>query len=160
MTAATRSLRFLCHRQRSVRSPHRPVPPHSRQGTRALPYKKCNARRGTTPAIVRHTILFVTIRRGRCLHRPVPPHSRQGTQALPYKRCNAGRGATLAVTHRTVLLVTIRRGRRPRRPVLPHFLSHNVGWGALTPPHTYLSANSRRSGPCVRSPHHTLCNFS
>ena len=29
MTAATRSLRFLCHRQRSVRSPHRPAPPHS-----------------------------------------------------------------------------------------------------------------------------------
>ncbi len=25
MTAATRSLRFLCHRQRSVRSPHRPA---------------------------------------------------------------------------------------------------------------------------------------
>ena len=26
LTAATRSLRFLCHRQRSVRSPHRPAP--------------------------------------------------------------------------------------------------------------------------------------
>ena len=27
LTAATRSLRFLCHRQRSVRSPHRPAAP-------------------------------------------------------------------------------------------------------------------------------------
>ena len=31
LTAATRSLRFLCHWQRSVRSPHRPAPPHSLQ---------------------------------------------------------------------------------------------------------------------------------
>ena len=29
LTAATRSLRFLCHRQRSVRSPHRPAVLHS-----------------------------------------------------------------------------------------------------------------------------------
>ena len=28
LTAATRSLRFLCHRQRSVRSPHRPALPY------------------------------------------------------------------------------------------------------------------------------------
>ena len=31
LTAATRSLRFLCHWQRSVRSPHRPAPPQSLQ---------------------------------------------------------------------------------------------------------------------------------
>ena len=31
LTAATRSLRFLCHWQRSVRSPHRPAPPRSLQ---------------------------------------------------------------------------------------------------------------------------------
>ena len=146
---------------RRGRCPHRPVPPHSRQGTRALPYKKYNARRGATPAFARRITLYVAFRRGRCPHRPVLQHSRQGTRALPYKRCNTGRGATLAVTHRTVLFVTIRRGRRPRRPVLPHFLSHNVGRDALIPPpHTYLSANSRRSGPCVCLPHHTLCIFS
>ena len=29
LTAATRSLRYLCHWQRSVRSPHRPALPHT-----------------------------------------------------------------------------------------------------------------------------------
>ena len=61
MTAATRSLRFLCHRQRSVRSPHRPDPDFSRTPGRAhgpCPTKCCVTGPGRTGSSA-PTIAFV-----------------------------------------------------------------------------------------------------
>ena len=60
LTAATRSPRFLCHWQRSVRSPHRPASTHSmlrfRRGDpcgRLLHRTPCNASVGATLAVAR-----------------------------------------------------------------------------------------------------------
>ena len=78
LTAATRSLRCFCHRQRSVRSPHRPA------------YRTpCNPFVGATLAVARpdsYRISYNVSLRSQCAHWPwqsvLQEHFRQGGQTL------------------------------------------------------------------------------
>ena len=79
LTAATRSPRFICHRQRSARSPHQCAHWFAMTGQ--------EVRRGTRRATwgPPYRMVLESVRRGRCPHRPatvdagfipVPPHER------------------------------------------------------------------------------------
>ncbi len=118
LTAATRSPRFLCHWQRSVRSPHRPASTHSmlrfRRGDpcgRPPHHAPCNASVGATLAVAR------------------PLHSLQ-------KPCHCEASAHTGCGNPSPR--PIRRGRRPRRPAPQGFLLPVRRGGRLCPPESAL----------------------
>ena len=87
LTAATRSLRFLCHRQRSVRSPHRPAhrtTNNASVGRRALtPPHWCGGLSNSGLRAARPTQAFQHFRRG---GRLCPPVLRRGNLRLPQSK--------------------------------------------------------------------------
>ena len=148
LTAATRSPRFSCHWQRSVRSPHRPALPH--------PCKTpchCEPVTDVTGVAIRPPR---PIRRGRRPRRPAPqgfllPSVGADASVRPptlYRtpcknRVIAKPVRTLAVAIRTPR--PIRRGRRPRRPAPQGFLLPSVGADAsVRPPALYRTPCKNR----------------